>query len=77
MGPFYCPLDQKIYLDTSFFRDMKNRFGGGGDFAYAMSSRMRWGITSRISLGYFPRCIRRRSAPPVARKRMLSRFASN
>jgi predicted metalloprotease len=35
MGPFYCPLDRKIYLDTSFFRDMKARFGGGGDFAYA------------------------------------------
>ncbi|MGE5387906.1 MAG: neutral zinc metallopeptidase, partial [Hyphomicrobiales bacterium] len=35
MGPFYCPIDQKIYLDTSFFRDMKQRFGGGGDFAYA------------------------------------------
>ncbi len=35
MGPFYCPLDQKIYLDTSFFRDMQERYGGGGDFAYA------------------------------------------
>jgi predicted metalloprotease len=35
MGPFYCPADQKIYLDTSFFRDMQRRFGGGGDFAYA------------------------------------------
>lgn len=35
MGPFYCPIDKKIYLDTSFFRDMKQRFGGGGDFAYA------------------------------------------
>jgi predicted metalloprotease len=35
MGPFYCPIDQKIYLDTSFFNDMKKRFGGGGDFAYA------------------------------------------
>jgi predicted metalloprotease len=35
MGPFYCPLDGKIYLDTSFFRDMKTKFGGGGDFAYA------------------------------------------
>src|SRR5579863_2864584 len=35
MGPFYCPNDQKVYLDTSFFRDMKERFGGGGDFAYA------------------------------------------
>ena len=35
MGPFYCPADQKIYLDTSFFRDMQRKFGGGGDFAYA------------------------------------------
>jgi uncharacterized protein len=35
MGPFYCPLDKKIYLDTSFFKDMQGRFGGGGDFAYA------------------------------------------
>lgn len=34
-GPFYCPLDQKLYLDTSFFQDMQRRFGGGGDFAYA------------------------------------------
>jgi predicted metalloprotease len=35
MGPFYCPKDQKVYLDTSFFQDMKTKFGGGGDFAYA------------------------------------------
>lgn len=35
MGPFYCPLDQKVYLDTSFFQDMQRRLGGGGDFAYA------------------------------------------
>ncbi len=35
MGPFYCPADQKVYLDTSFFDDMKRRYGGGGDFAYA------------------------------------------
>jgi predicted metalloprotease len=35
MGPFYCPLDHKLYLDTSFFQDMQRRFGGGGDFAYA------------------------------------------
>ncbi len=35
MGPFYCPLDQKLYLDTSFFQDMQRELGGGGDFAYA------------------------------------------
>jgi uncharacterized protein len=35
MGPFYCPQDQKVYLDLSFFRDMQTKYGGGGDFAYA------------------------------------------
>ena len=35
MGPFYCPADQRVYLDTSFFNDMKRKLGGGGDFAYA------------------------------------------
>jgi uncharacterized protein len=35
MGPFYCPLDKKVYLDLSFFNEMKQRLGGGGDFAYA------------------------------------------
>jgi predicted metalloprotease len=34
-GPFYCPLDKKVYLDLSFFRDMQTRYGGGGDFADA------------------------------------------
>jgi uncharacterized protein len=34
-GPFYCPLDSKVYIDLSFFQEMKRRLGGGGDFAYA------------------------------------------
>jgi predicted metalloprotease len=35
MGPFYCPVDKKIYLDPAFFREMQTKYGGGGDFAYA------------------------------------------
>lgn len=35
MGPFYCPNDQGIYLDTEFYRELEQRLGAGGDFARA------------------------------------------
>jgi predicted metalloprotease len=35
MGPFYCPADQKLYIDLSFYRDLRDRLGAPGDFAQA------------------------------------------
>jgi len=35
MGPFYCPADQKVYIDLSFYETMKTRMGAPGDFAQA------------------------------------------
>ena len=35
MGPFYCPLDQQVYIDLSFYQELEQRLGAGGDFAQA------------------------------------------
>jgi predicted metalloprotease len=35
MGPFYCPSDQKVYIDLSFYHDLRERYAAPGDFAQA------------------------------------------
>jgi uncharacterized protein len=55
MGPFYCPLDKKVYLDTSFFREMQTKFGVKGDFAYAYVIAHEVGHHIQDVLGILPK----------------------
>ena len=55
MGPFYCPIDKKVYLDTSFFRDMKTKYGGGGELPIPMWWRTRSAITFRTCWAFSTR----------------------
>jgi len=56
MGPFYCPLDSKVYTDLSFYNDLQKRFGAPGDFAmaYVIAHEVGhhvqhlWGITDKV-----------------------------
>ncbi len=55
-GPFYCPLDSKVYIDLSFYNDLQARFGAPGDFAmaYVVAHEVGhhvqhlWGITDKV-----------------------------
>jgi predicted metalloprotease len=73
MGPFYCPLDRKLYLDTSFFQDMQRRFGGGGDFAYAYVISHEVGHHVQNLIGLLPKVQRaQRDAPDRATANAIS-----
>lgn len=70
MGPFYCPRDQKVYLDTAFFQDMKRRLGGGGDFAYTYVIAHEVGHHVQNLLGILPKV-------QAAQQRAVSRGDAN
>lgn len=70
MGPFYCPRDHKVYLDTTFFDDMRRRLGGGGDFAYAYVIAHEIGHHVQNLLGILPKV-------QAAQQRAMSRGDAN
>lgn len=61
-GPFYCPGDHRVYLDMSFFAEMQQRLGGGGDFAYAYVIAHEVGHHVQTLLGVSDRVNRARRA---------------
>jgi predicted metalloprotease len=64
VGPFYCPGDQKVYLDLSFFQELQDRFGAAGDFARAYVIAHEVGHHVQEQLGVFDKVqqARRRGA---------------
>ncbi len=65
-GPFYCPADEKLYIDLSFYQNLKNRFGASGDFAMAYVLAHEVGHHVQNLLGITDRLNRLRGRVPQA-----------
>ncbi len=76
-GPFYCPTDRRVYLDTSFFTEMQRRFGGGGEFAYAYVIAHEVGHHIENLLGILDEVRAARFGPATVRKPTTSPCASS
>lgn len=72
MGPFYCPGDQKVYLDTDFFEVMQRKMGAGGDFAAAYVIAHEIGHHVQNLIGVLPQVNQMRSRASEKDSNMLS-----
>jgi predicted metalloprotease len=74
MGPFYCPGDEKLYIDLAFFRDLQTRFRAPGDFAQAYVIAHEVGHHVQNLTGAFKRMEDARTRPQAERNRISVRM---
>jgi predicted metalloprotease len=74
MGPFYCPGDEKLYVDLSFFRDLQARFRAPGDFAQAYVIAHEVGHHVQKLTGAFRRTEEARARPQAEQNRISVRM---
>jgi len=74
MGPFYCPLDEKVYMDLGFYRELAERFGAPGELAQAYVVAHEVGHHVQHVLGIASRVREAQARDPAARNRLSVRM---